>query len=903
MHRERHERLKPFSPSPLLLLIAVAGLSVPAGGCRDDAEPVIEPVNRTIADIITADERFEALEVALIAAGMLETLDGTDTYTLFAPNDDAFEDALTVRGMAEKDLYRFPELSARMNYHVTRGAITDTVLASQDRFVSLEGKDITRTFEDGEILINGTRLAAPPVVASNGVIHMIDALMIPPWEEITKKYRSSPGTTIPLGGTLTDVLTLPDIGHVTNIEVVVDIEHNFILDLSVILEHLPTGAEFEYHGRVVAPKHGAGAVTFPLMQNPFSGQDNIQTTFSDSAELDAQDDVVPGFTDLVAYPEKSYRPIEPLAFAYGETLSGEWHLLVESRAFVPFAAGTLNSWGLNVTYSVESREPDLVVVSPREFSTTLGQGFEEEAHLKVRRVAGLASTIVLEVEGGEGIIGEPTVMTNRGPETSVPFRVASDADVGERDLRLVARSAHVKRVVERTVEVVAPDITGIEQLSQVPLAKMGAPGGVGNDIWGWTDPETGKEYVLFGHSEGTGFVDISTAKEPVFLGMLPTHTDSSEWRDIKVYKDHAFIVSEAADHGMQVFDLRDLRDQTAPQTFRETAHYAGFGHAHNLVINEASGFAYGVGSTSGAYPDICAGGLFMMDIATPTSPQFVGCYSGGVPAGQTAGPDFPDNVYTHDAQCVMYAGPDTDYQGRELCFTSDGQVVFDPDFGDTRDWLGIADVTDKGNPVQVARIAYAGAGYSHQGWLTEDHSYFLLNDEFDEFAPGTRTKTYVFDVRDLDDPVLAGVFENPRAAIGHNTFIKGDRAYQANYTSGLRIIDISDIASNNFEELAFFDSHPEDDADDDGGSSVLRASASCAGGPVIRQPPAALAARAEAAKDSGDVGVLHHPDQGQSACGAATFQGAWGNYPFFDSGVIAISDINRGLFLLRPNSD
>ena len=892
------------------MVVTAAGLMALASGCRDDQEPVIGPGagpgNRTLAEIIIADERLEALEVMLNAAGMLETLDGTDRYTIFAPDDDAFEDMLRLRGLSEKDLPSIPELSERMHYHVTRGAIIDTVLASQDSFVSLEGKDIVRTFEDGELRIGGARLIARPVIASNGVIHLIDTVLVPPWETITREYRSTPELTIPVGESIVDVMTLPDIGHVTDIEVVVDIEHNFVLDLSITLEHLPTGAEFVHNGRVVAPKHGEDAEVFPLLRNPFSGQQDVKITFSDAAELDAQDDAVPGFFDgIPAYPEDSYRPLEPLAFAYGETLSGEWHLQIESRGFIPFAAGTLKSWGLNVTYSVETREPDLVVVSSRQFSTTLGRGFEEEAQIKVRRVAGLASTIVLEARGGDGIINQPAVMTNRGPETSVVLSVAPDAALGERDLRLVARSGRVERSIDRKVEVVVPDITDVEMLAQIPLARLGAPGGDGNDIWGWTDPDTGKEYVLFGHSEGTAFIDISAPEEPVFLGMLPTHTVSSAWRDIKVYQDHAFIVSEAVSHGMQIFDLSELRGVTAPQTFGETGHYAGFGQAHNIAINEDSGFAYGVGSTSGAYPDICDGGLFMIDLSTPTAPQFAGCFSGAVPAGETAGTDFPDNVYTHDVQCVMYSGPDADYQGRELCFSSDGQVVTDPDLGDTRDWLGIADVTDKANPVQVARVAYPGAGYAHQGWLTEDHSYFLLNDEFDEFEPGTRTRTYVFDVRDLDNPVLASVFENPRDAIGHNTFIKGNRAYQANYTSGLRIIDISDIANNNFEEMAFFDTHPEDDADDDG-AAPLRASASCARIPGIPRPPAVLEARAEAARSSGDaddIGVEHHPDQGESACGEASFHGAWGNYPYFESGVIAISDIDRGLFLLRPSSD
>jgi choice-of-anchor B domain-containing protein len=65
---------------------------------------------------------------------------------------------------------------------------------------------------------------------------------------------------------------------------------------------------------------------------------------------------------------------------------------------------------------------------------------------------------------------------------------------------------------------------------------MGSSGQV-NDIWGWTDPLTGKEYALVGQTTGTAFVDITDPVNPIFKGTLKTATTSSSWRDIKVYKD------------------------------------------------------------------------------------------------------------------------------------------------------------------------------------------------------------------------------------------------------------------------------------------------------------------------------------------------------------------------------
>ena len=107
----------------------------------------------------------------------------------------------------------------------------------------------------------------------------------------------------------------------------------------------------------------------------------------------------------------------------------------------------------------------------------------------------------------------------------------------------------------------------------------------------------------------------------------------------------------------------------------------------------------------------------------------------------------------------------------------------------------------------MARGTYPSVGYAHQGWLTEDHRYFLLDDEGDERAHGfNQAHTYVFDLIDLDDPQLLSVYVGTTPSIDHNLYIVGDYAFQANYTSGLRILDLSDI--ENPREVAFFDTVP-----------------------------------------------------------------------------------------------
>lgn len=79
------------------------------------------------------------------------------------------------------------------------------------------------------------------------------------------------------------------------------------------------------------------------------------------------------------------------------------------------------------------------------------------------------------------------------------------------------------------------ECNNVDLLAFVPLSELGSNGD-GNDIWGWTDPETNREYAIVGCADGTSFVDVTEPTSPQVLGFLPTHTYSSLWRDIKVGK-------------------------------------------------------------------------------------------------------------------------------------------------------------------------------------------------------------------------------------------------------------------------------------------------------------------------------------------------------------------------------
>ena len=395
----------------------------------------------------------------------------------------------------------------------------------------------------------------------------------------------------------------------------------------------------------------------------------------------------------------------------------------------------------------------------------------------------------------------------------------------------------IERIATRTGEQVdcedgtayAFGCKNVDLVSFVSVGDISSARGVKmSDLWGWTDPQTNKEYVLAGRNDGTSFIDISNPSFPVYLGDLPKTEGSrgSVWRDIKVYKDHAYVVADGAgNHGMQVFDLRQLRDvapEGMPVTFEASALYEGIHSAHNVVINEDTGFAYVVGSNSGG--ESCGGGLHIVNIQEPASPSFAGCFADPETGRSGTG-------YIHDAQCVIYQGPDSDYQGKEICFSANETA------------LAIADVTDKDNPLSLSRAPYPNVSYAHQGWLTEDHKYFYMNDETDEFnGLVDRTRTLLWDVQDLEDPILVKEIFLDTEAIDHNLYIRGNFMYQANYLSGLRVLDITDI--ENPTEVGFFDTVP------------------------------------------------YGADE-------PSFGGAWSSYPFFESGVIAVTSKAEGVFLVK----
>jgi hypothetical protein len=207
-----------------------------------------------------------------------------------------------------------------------------------------------------------------------------------------------------------------------------------------------------------------------------------------------------------------------------------------------------------------------------------------------------------------------------------------------------------------------------------------------------------------------------------------------------------------------------------------------------------------------------------------------------------------------DTQCVVYSGPDTRYTGRQICF------------GFNEETLTIYDVTDKTSPQVIFRLGYTGSAYTHQGWLNEEMTSLLLNDELDEqrgTTNGRRTRTYVWDITSLTAARETGRFDHPETSIDHNLYVwgaihrkgwggsppmatppKSKYAYLSNYCSGLRIVDLTNQNQGIITQAGFFDSEPD--------------------------------------------------------CNSAIFEGTWSNY-MHPSGVIAVPNIGTGVYFVQFN--
>ncbi|MCK6448439.1 MAG: choice-of-anchor B family protein [Planctomycetes bacterium] len=355
---------------------------------------------------------------------------------------------------------------------------------------------------------------------------------------------------------------------------------------------------------------------------------------------------------------------------------------------------------------------------------------------------------------------------------------------------------------EKAMNLLGFQANGVQLMSWLPLADLKNGASSANSCWGHVSG-SGREYAIIGVSNATVFVEITNPGAAQVVAAITGPT--SLWRDVKSYGNYCYAASEGGS-GIQVMDMSQI--DSGIVTLVNTVTSGGDQATHTLAVDQTSGFLYRAGGNGN--------GLRVYSLANPANPTFVGQWQ---------------TKYVHEASVYTYTSGT--YAGKQIAFCCGGY-----NNGWNSTGLDILDVTNKSNITVLGHISYSGAQYCHQGWLSDDKQYFYIDDEFDEGGAGF-TKTYVIKVTNLSAPQHVNTFVNSSTAIGHNLYVRGNRLYAANYTSGLRVFDKTNQTSPT--EIAYFDTWPDNDDN--------------------------------------------------------TFNGLWNNYPFFPSNVVIGSDIEKGLFV------
>lgn len=370
--------------------------------------------------------------------------------------------------------------------------------------------------------------------------------------------------------------------------------------------------------------------------------------------------------------------------------------------------------------------------------------------------------------------------------------------------------------------------SNVDLLSHVAHADISARPANGNDIWGFVDLNTGREYAIAGFNSGTAVFDVTDAANPREIGFVDGQ--SEVWRDIKVYqffdagdnrwKAYAYVTTDGSTtDGLFVIDLTTL-----PHAISRVNYPSDILSAHNVYASNAD-YSTGI-SLTGAVPTLIVAGSNIgngnyrsYSLANPASPTFI---AGGNGTG-----------YMHDASSVIITDSRKDTQcanGTTYC-----EVLLDYN----EDAIEIWDITNSSSPVRLSATPYPNRGYVHSGWWSEDKQYLFVQDETDEINFNLPTTLRSFSMADLRAPVITPGWTGPTSAIDHNGFVRGNRYYMSNYSRGLTVLDITDPA--NPVAAGRLDTFPGSDVRD--------------------------------------------------------FRGAWGTYPFFYSGNVAISDRDSGMYM------
>ncbi len=154
----------------------LVGLSLVAAPATAMAQAAAAPSN-TIVDVAIGAGKFKTLVAAIQAAGLVETLKGAGPFTVFAPTDEAF--AKLPAGTVEALLKDKAKLASILTYHVVSGAVGSDQVVKLKSAKTVNGKSVSIMVMDGKVMVGNAHVTATDIKASNGVIHVIDAVLLP----------------------------------------------------------------------------------------------------------------------------------------------------------------------------------------------------------------------------------------------------------------------------------------------------------------------------------------------------------------------------------------------------------------------------------------------------------------------------------------------------------------------------------------------------------------------------------------------------------------------------------------------------------------------------------------------------------------------------------------------------
>jgi choice-of-anchor B domain-containing protein len=350
-----------------------------------------------------------------------------------------------------------------------------------------------------------------------------------------------------------------------------------------------------------------------------------------------------------------------------------------------------------------------------------------------------------------------------------------------------------------------------------------------------------------------GFVDLNDNREYAVIGLrngtaVVDVTDPANPREVATIAGNASQWRE-----VKIYQYRD----TAANRYRAYAYISTEASGSGLQVIDLSGLPNSVALATtlmdtGRQHTLYVSNIdYATNVALPGAEAFLyvagsnlnfgawRVYSLANPASPQLLTAAPAGQYMHDSTSLYI----TDSRASQ-CEPGHNPCQVLVDFNENT--VDLWDVTNKSLPVLLSSTGYPAATYTHSGWPSADQRFLFVHDELEEIRRGLNTQMYTMNLDNLRAPSIVMSYQGTMTTTDHNGYTKGSFYYVSHYRRGLAVFDVSN--PNQLREVAHLD-------------TFLTPSENSAG-----------------------------------------TDGAWGVYPFFPSGTVAISDISNGLLLMRPNT-